>query len=81
IINNNVDNRGEAFNNEFREINQPYLKKYDITICISTLDELEKLSKQDLNNFYLQIKQLVQKPFTINELGINKPAINLNNLS
>ena len=60
--------------NEYRKICEPYCEKYDIGNYIGLYD-FKKLSQQDLNKIYSQMKAIVQKHSQLNELGINNPSI------
>jgi len=62
---------------EYVRICQPYLKKYGMNYWLST-DNFYQLSQSDLNQFYKEMKRIVHRCSTINELGINEPIYNIN---
>ncbi len=57
---------------EYIKICKPYCQKYRLYSFIGKND-FDRLSQQDLNKIYREMKALVQKYSQINELGINKP--------
>ena len=61
---------------EYLKISKVYCIKYNIDSFIATLDDFEQLSYPDLVQIYKEMQELIQK-YTINELEINKPPINL----
>ena len=46
---------------DYKQLCQPYCKKYDINKYIVWLNEFKKLSQSDLNTFYKQMRSLVRK--------------------
>ncbi len=58
------------------QICKPYCKKYGFMCDLIGLNTLEKLSQQDLDKFYNEMRKLVQKyggKEVLNELSINNP--------
>ena len=65
-IDNIRDNHNEFHINnqgwkDYKQLCEPYCKKYDIFWYVSELDQFKKLSQSDLNTFYKQIRSLVRK--------------------
>jgi len=62
IYHNNNEFSGDSKGwQEYGEICKPYCEKYDIYGWIGSFSEFQKLSQQDLNKLYRDLKQLVQK--------------------
>jgi len=71
---NILRNHNNDFWEEYIKICKPYFEKYDINSYIGSFSEFEQLSQSDRNQFYREMKQLVQKyANNINELQATNP--------